>query len=532
MHGRTLAAAAAALILGLAAAVATSAADGPTRVSFDYTGGVQTFTVPADVTLITVTLDGAQGGAGCLDDAGDLNPAAPGGKGAHVVATLAVTPGDVYEVRAGGAGGHPGDGTPDNALCPMDGGYNGGGGFLGDGSGRQLPGGGGGASDLRPAGGAALLVAGGGGGGGGTGDFESTHAPAGAPGVGGSSGAPGTDGGAFNASTPGLAGQGATASAGGAGGAGGDGDGSQSQGGAGDAGTAGRGGDPTSTSWSGGGGGGGGGGLYGGGAGGAGGGDGQGAGGGGGGGGSSYAAPAATGVAITEGQRTGDGRVTISYTAHPATTPTTTTTTETTTTTTTVPDTTPTVPVVVPEPPVVGPVVRCAGRRLTLVDVRLARDRVALRGLALAPLAGKEVAVSGDHGGGSTTARVRADGSFSATLPRPRSPETSYTAIYGESRSSPLKLTRHLTIVTQRHLPGGIGVVAQHAQGARVAGERALVLRQTGCGAQTAAGTATFDRHGRVTAFLAAPAPPDTIAVYRLAARTNRTFTLPIVVRR
>ena len=46
------------------------------------------------------------------------------------------------------------------------------------------------------------------------------------------------------------------------------------------------------------------------------------------------------------------------------------------------------------------------------------------------------------------------------------------------------------------------------------------------------AGTAKFDKHGRVTFPLPSPTPPDTVAVYRVTTKVNNTFTLPIVVRR
>ena len=106
--------------------------------TFAYTGGAQTYTVPAGVTSLRVDLAGASGGAVAYQGAPGL--------GGRVQAVLAVTAGEVLTLYVGGAGS---GGT---------GGYNGGGnGFAG----------GGGATDLRQGGSGQpnrVLVAGGGGG--------------------------------------------------------------------------------------------------------------------------------------------------------------------------------------------------------------------------------------------------------------------------------------------------------------------------------------------------------------------------------
>src|SRR4051812_14832329 len=122
MHGRTsllLAAAAACL------ALLSPATAGATTKPFAFTGGAQTFKVPAGVTSLAVDLSGAQGGG------------QNGGKGAHVSSTIAVTPGEVLVLYVGGRGGDPATGL---------GGFNGGGGAAQEPSGG---GGGGGATDLR-----------------------------------------------------------------------------------------------------------------------------------------------------------------------------------------------------------------------------------------------------------------------------------------------------------------------------------------------------------------------------------------------
>lgn len=100
----------------------------PTPVVFSFTGAMQTWIVPADVTSITVDARGAQGGDG---------PGGPtGGLGGQVIATLTVTAGQTLNVFVGGKGGLP------------QGGFNGGGNG-GHGTNGGDGGGGGGASDIR-----------------------------------------------------------------------------------------------------------------------------------------------------------------------------------------------------------------------------------------------------------------------------------------------------------------------------------------------------------------------------------------------
>ncbi len=116
-------------------------------VTFNYTGGMQTWTVPPCVNSITITAAGAKGGG------------ANGGNGALVNGTINVTPGQVLNIFVGGMG----------TLGNNSGGYNGGGtGFAStDGNTNYSSWGGGGASDVR-IGGTALanriIIAGGGGG--------------------------------------------------------------------------------------------------------------------------------------------------------------------------------------------------------------------------------------------------------------------------------------------------------------------------------------------------------------------------------
>lgn len=118
-----------------------------TSTTFNYTGSPQTWTVPACVSSITVTVAGADGG-------GNL-----GGNGAVVTATIPVTPGQVITVNVGASG---------NSI---NGGYGGGGnGFAStDGNVNYNSSGGGGASTISVGGTPVVVAAGGGGAGGGSG---------------------------------------------------------------------------------------------------------------------------------------------------------------------------------------------------------------------------------------------------------------------------------------------------------------------------------------------------------------------------
>ena len=129
----------------------------PTVVNFSYTGAVQTWTVPAGVTSITVDVKGAGGGQST--SYGTVYTSNTPGQGGRAQATIPVTAGQVLNIYVGGKGADA------QAYSPSTGGWNGGGSET-NGSGYQ-GGAGGGASDIR-IGGTALsnrVIVGGGGGG-------------------------------------------------------------------------------------------------------------------------------------------------------------------------------------------------------------------------------------------------------------------------------------------------------------------------------------------------------------------------------
>lgn len=107
---------------------------------FDYTGDVQTFTVPSGVARVTITACGAQGSRGEGGGSG------AGGAGGRTQGNVPVAGGNVLGVYVGGSSGYNGGGL--GSTSATDGGN------------------GGGASDVR-IGVNKIIVAGGGGGGGG-----------------------------------------------------------------------------------------------------------------------------------------------------------------------------------------------------------------------------------------------------------------------------------------------------------------------------------------------------------------------------
>ncbi len=249
---------------------------GGTPLTIAYSGASTTWTVPPGVTCIKIEAWGAEGGKGY--NAAQL---ANTGLGGYVYGNKTVTPGDVLNIYVGQKGGDAVNGVGGNGV----GGWNGGGtGAYGDSwTGIYNGGGGGGATDVR-LGGSALtnrIIVGGAGAGGSY--YVNSVGGIGAYSVGGN----GTRSGATDASC----GSGGTQSAGGAGAAG------ATSGGLGTGGAA-----QATGSCAGGGGAG----YYGGGGG-------NTCNGGGGGGGSSYYGGMTSGTGNTNGNRSGNGQVIITY---------------------------------------------------------------------------------------------------------------------------------------------------------------------------------------------------------------------------
>jgi hypothetical protein len=85
--------------------------------TYSFTGASQSFTVPAGITTLQITMNGASGGG------------ANSGPGAVITGTLSVTPGQVLQLIVGGrgtttAGGYGGGGAPGDTSCGGGGGYS------------------------------------------------------------------------------------------------------------------------------------------------------------------------------------------------------------------------------------------------------------------------------------------------------------------------------------------------------------------------------------------------------------------------
>lgn len=109
----------------------------PITTTFNYTGALQTFVVPAGVTSVSIEAYGAQGGSS--------EGGAPGGLGGYATGSLSVNGGDVLNIYVGGTG------IAAVSVNSFTGGYNGGGSGGITSAANFLPrgGGGGGASDVR-----------------------------------------------------------------------------------------------------------------------------------------------------------------------------------------------------------------------------------------------------------------------------------------------------------------------------------------------------------------------------------------------
>jgi len=285
-------------------ATITSCGSATCTVTFIPTGFLQNFTVPAGVSSVAITVDGA--------GVPTLYTAAVGGGVSS--ATLATLPGTSYDVLVGARGSSGAISQRSDATGgrSVSGGGGAGGNAADDGSAGGLSvaaGGGGGGSFVFTSTGVPLLVAGGAGG-----DADQSCTG----GVGGGVGAPAAAGGGYKnvcslgggaggTSAAGTAGPGGAGGAAGTAGSGPAGAGLPGAGGNGGAGSTSSGNGAAS-------GGGGGGGYYGGGAGGGGMIYSAGPYGGGGGGGSGYAAPGLTAVSGTAGSHGGDGLVSFTYT--------------------------------------------------------------------------------------------------------------------------------------------------------------------------------------------------------------------------
>lgn len=85
-------------VVNFAAPIDSNTCTSSGSMTFNYTGSMQTYTVPAGVTSIRVDASGAQGGSVTT------SCAATGGLGARMIGDISVTPGEVISILVGGQG--------------------------------------------------------------------------------------------------------------------------------------------------------------------------------------------------------------------------------------------------------------------------------------------------------------------------------------------------------------------------------------------------------------------------------------------
>jgi hypothetical protein len=183
--------------------------------------------------------------------------------------------------------------------------------------------------------------------------------------------------------------------------------------------------------------------------------------------------------------------------------------------------------------PAVSPtdtIVRCGGREVTILDLRVSGGRVTVRGLAFTSRAGQKVTLrAGTRALGSTT--VAADGSFTATVALPRSSgRVRLTAQVPGSSSLAFALERRFVVVARKRAGNRVRVTARVVGGKR--GATVTLRRQVTCKKAERYGTAKLGKGGRFTIALPLPSAAEGIALYRAVTPIagGTTFTLPIAV--
>jgi hypothetical protein len=183
-----------------------------------------------------------------------------------------------------------------------------------------------------------------------------------------------------------------------------------------------------------------------------------------------------------------------------------------------------------PTPTPNPPVLRCSGRQLTILDIRLVSGRATVRGLALVSHRGERVTLrTGTKRLG--TARVRADGSFTATV---RLPSTKgrqrVTAEVAGKKSLAFAPERRFVVLSRVRRHDRVRVTARVVGGER--GATVRLRRQVTCRKTERYGRTKLGRNGRFTISLPLASAADGVTFYRARApiRNGSTFTFPIAV--
>ena len=163
----------------------------------------------------------------------------------------------------------------------------------------------------------------------------------------------------------------------------------------------------------------------------------------------------------------------------------------------------------------------CGKRPLVLSDVLISGRRVELEGSAAKSLDGRKVKIIFDGGRQVATAKVGANGEFTATAPLPAarlldSNSARYMAESGSQRSLNLKLTRRLSLEPPRFSHGTVTLVGQVVPPLTKPISPVIVQQQLECGRVTIAKRFTPPAGGRFHITLGVPAGARA-GVYRLS---------------
>jgi predicted outer membrane repeat protein len=181
-----------------------------------------------------------------------------------------------------------------------------------------------------------------------------------------------------------------------------------------------------------------------------------------------------------------------------------------------------------PAPPT-DAIVRCSGRELTILDFRASGRKITVRGLALTKRAGQTVTLrTGAKLLGSAT--IAADGSFTATVSRPKAGRPRLTASVQGSSSQAFAVQRRFVVLARKRAGNHVRVTARVIGGKR--GAKVTLRRQVSCGQAARYGTAKLGKGGTFTIALPLPTADEAVALYRAIAPIagGTTYTLPIAV--
>jgi hypothetical protein len=169
-----------------------------------------------------------------------------------------------------------------------------------------------------------------------------------------------------------------------------------------------------------------------------------------------------------------------------------------------------------------------------MLDVRRVGKRVQLAGLAPLKAAGKRVTIKASRGRGRVTARIKHDGSFSASLKAPSGKNAGsirYAATLGRVTSTGLRLDRRFILLSKRSTAAGL-VIRARVVGGRP-GLRVTLRRALPCTGREEHRTLKLGRGGVMSAVLPRPTATEKLAFYRVYTNLPHfpVWTLPIVVR-